>query len=119
MGKFPTPLLTHTVTVRQRVTTITDGEPVESVTTIGTAACLISSVQVNRGVNDQDGALGLSATLSGVDPLLGQGNVLFVVVAGPFDAGTVLFPAGGWSPHGAAGGVSRFYRFAVSTVKPG
>lgn len=118
MPVFPTGLLTHSVTVRTRTTAITDGDPVESVSTAGTCNCLISSVSSTRGVNDQDGAIVWSATLSGTSALLSDPNVLFVVVKGPMPVGTVLFPTGGQSPHEGAG-VRQFYRFPVSTVKPG
>ena len=49
MPAFPTGLLTHSVKVYRRSTTITDGEAVETVTLLGTVACLISSGSPNRG----------------------------------------------------------------------
>lgn len=120
-GPFPTALLRHAVSVYRRTTAITDGAAVESAAMLGTGpvACLISEVSSSRGQNDQDGAVVLEATLTGVNPLLAEANVRFVVVRGPFAAGVELFPAGGQSPHGADGIMRDFYRFRVSTVAPG
>jgi hypothetical protein len=119
MPAFPVSLLTHSVRVYRRTTAVTDGEPVETGTLLGTAACLISEVEANRGVNEQDGTLVYTAALSGFSLLLGSANVRFEVVKGPFAANTVLFPEGGQTPHGEGAGIRRFYRFRVSTVATG
>lgn len=119
VNEFPSDLLTHSVTVSRRSTAITNGQPVESLTPLGTAACLISSVSSSRGVNDQEEVVAWSATLTGVSSLLGEAGVVFVVVSGPMPVGTVLFPAGGMSPHGPAAGISQFFRFQTSSVAVG
>lgn len=119
VGMFPTVLLVHSVRVYRRSTAIVNGAAVETPTLLGVAGCLISEVSSERGQNDQDGAIVQSAALSGTSPLLGEANVWFQVVKGPFAANTELFPVGGQSPHGAAGGIRQFFRFRVSTVKPG
>lgn len=119
VGMFPTVLLVHAVRVYRRTTTITNGAAVESTTLLGTAGCLISEVSANRGQNDQDGVIVQEAVLSGTNPLLSEANVWFQVVKGPFPANIELFPVGGQSPHGAAGGIRQYYRFRVSTVAVG
>lgn len=118
-GVFPSTLLVHVVKVFRRSTTIANGEAVESATLLGTASCLISEVGGSRGQNDQDGAIVQEATLSGTSPLLGEANIRFEVVKGPFAPGTVLFPQGGMAPHATQGLFRQFYRHKVSTVAYG
>lgn len=118
-GPFPTAMLVHSVKVYRRSTAITNGEPVETGTLLGTAACLISEVSSARGQNDQDGVIAQDAALTGLSSLLAEANVRFEVVKGPFAAGTILFPQGGQSPHGMGGLFRSFYRFRVSTVAYG
>jgi hypothetical protein len=101
-GPFPTALLVHSVRVYRRSTAITNGEPVETGTLLGTAACAITEVSSARGQNDQ-----------------AEANVRFEVVKGPVAAGTVFFPQGGRSPHGLGNLFRDFSRFRVSTIALG